>query len=151
VKSVDWTLRSVRWTYRDEEVDDDGVNNADDDKPLECETVFKMRNIDTCTVMYRGHNKLYAPSKLTSLRRRLQKKRTEMMSRYISPTNSTAAATGMSNGRTLFTVYEMGCETRAGALTRRVVRLEDFPGILEMYCVLKDSVTLPRTATICGT
>lgn len=123
-------MRSVRWTYRDEEVDDDGVNNADDDKPLECETIFKVCSIDTCTVMYRGHNKLYALSEPTSLRRRLHMKRTERMSRYISPTNSTAAATGISNGRMLFTLYEMGCETRAGALTRRVVRLDDFLGML---------------------
>ena len=73
VKSVDGMLEGVRWTYRDEEVDDDGVNNPDDDKPHECETVFKMCHIGTCTVMYRGHNKLYAPSELTSLRRRLHR------------------------------------------------------------------------------
>lgn len=70
---MDGTSRDVRRTYRNEEVEDDGVNHADDHKPLEREAVFKMCNVDTGSVVYIGHNKLYAPSELTSLKRRLQR------------------------------------------------------------------------------
>jgi len=59
----------------------------------------------------------------------------------MSPTKSTAVATGTSNGRTLTTVYDMGCETSLGALTRRAVKLGDSPGISEMKRALKASVT----------
>jgi hypothetical protein len=59
----------------------------------------------------------------------------------MSPTRSIAVATGTSNGRTLTTVYDMGCETSLGALARRAVKLGDSPGISEMKCALKASVT----------
>ena len=58
----------------------------------------------------------------------------------MSPTKSTAVATAISNGRTLFIVYEMGCETSLGALTKRPVAFDDRPGISETYSALNDSV-----------
>jgi hypothetical protein len=58
----------------------------------------------------------------------------------MSPTKSTAVATGTSNGRTLTTVYEMGCETSRGALTRRAAKLGDSPGSLGTYCAPKAAV-----------
>src|SRR5260221_1604346 len=66
----------------------------------------------------------------------------------MSPTKSTAVATGTSNGRTLITMYDIGCETSLGALTRRAVKLGDSPGISEMNCVLKPSVTPSSSVTI---
>jgi hypothetical protein len=58
----------------------------------------------------------------------------------MSPTKSTAVATGISNGRTLLIVYEMGCESSVGALTKSPVTFDDRSGISEMYSALKDSV-----------
>jgi hypothetical protein len=58
----------------------------------------------------------------------------------MSPTKSTAVATAISNGRVLLIVYEMGCETSLGALTKRAVAFDDRPGISETYSALKDSV-----------
>lgn len=58
----------------------------------------------------------------------------------MSPTKSTAVATGTSNGRTLLIVYEMGCEMSLGALTKRAVAFDDRAGISEIYSALKDSV-----------
>jgi hypothetical protein len=66
----------------------------------------------------------------------------------MSPTKSTALATGTSNGRVLITVYEMGWETSLGALRRRAVRLDDRPGISEMYCALKASVMPSSSSAI---
>ena len=58
----------------------------------------------------------------------------------MSPTKSTAVATGISNGRTLLIEYEMGCESRVGALTKSTVTFDDLSGISETYAALKDSV-----------
>jgi hypothetical protein len=66
----------------------------------------------------------------------------------MSPTKSTAEATGTSNGRMLITVYDTGCETSLGALTKRAVKLGDSPGISDMNCVLKASVTPSSSAII---
>ena len=73
VKSVDGTLQDVGWTYRNKKVEDEGVNHTDDHKPLECETVFEMCNVDTCSPVYVGQDKLYAPSEFTRLRQQLER------------------------------------------------------------------------------
>ena len=65
----------------------------------------------------------------------------------MSATKSTAEATATSNGRVLIIVYEMGCETSLGALTKRAVTFDDRPGISETYCALKSSVMPSSSVT----
>jgi hypothetical protein len=65
----------------------------------------------------------------------------------MSPTKSTAVATATSNGRALMIVYEIGCETSLGALTKRAVTFDDRSGISEMYCALKASVMRSSSLT----
>jgi hypothetical protein len=54
----------------------------------------------------------------------------------MSPTKSTAVATGTSNGRTFNNVYEMGSVTSPGAVTTRAVKLDERSGRDLTYCAL---------------
>ena len=58
-------------TYRNKKVHDYGIDDADNDEPLECEPVFNVRGHYACSVMFHRHDELCALNKPTIFLRRL--------------------------------------------------------------------------------
>lgn len=52
-------------THRNKKVHDYGIDNADNDEPLECEPVFNVRGHYARSIMFHRHNELCALNKPT--------------------------------------------------------------------------------------